>query len=47
MLASSAEVRRKPQPFHFGCEAARARLPKIAATFAGSPPSASANQRWN
>ncbi len=30
MLASSADVRRKPHPFHFGCRAARARLTKIA-----------------
>ena len=32
MLASSAEVRRKPQPFHLGCRAERARLRKIAST---------------
>ena len=47
MLASSADVRRKPHPFHFGCRADRARLRKIASTFAGKPPSASENHFRN
>ncbi len=33
MLASSAAVRRKPHPFHFGCRADRARLVKMPRVF--------------